>query len=698
MNSAHPLAALFSPRSVALVGASSDPAKLGGRPLRNLLAFGYEGRIYPVNARAAEVQGVKAYPSVAVLPETVDQAIIVVPAQAVEAALADCAARGVKVAQILSAGFAEVGGDGTAMQARVVDIARRAGIRITGPNALGSVSPSDRFFATFSGLLDTLRPEPGVIGVATQSGAFGSHIYATMAERGIGLSRSLATGNEADIDVAEAIGFLAADPATRVICAALEGCRNGARLRASLRAAAEAGKPVVIMKVGRTEVGAVAAATHTGSLAGEDRIFDAVFRAGGAWRAETVEEMVDIAYVCATGRMPVNRGTTIVTISGGLGVLMADTAVEAGLDVAPMPAALGAEVRAFMPLASGRNPIDTTAGVAGGPPSFARLFDMVLSGSESGSVLAYLAHIGRTPARFAELEGPLAAVRAKHPDRLIALAGTIDPKVRKTCDAMGVPFFEDPSRLVRATAAAAVLRERMALARQAAVADASVPPAPRAALNEAEAKAYLAECGVPVVPERSCATADEAVAAAEAMGFPVVAKILSPDILHKTEIGGVTLNLRDADEVSRAFADIVARARAAKPDARIEGVLISPMLRGGVETIIGIQRDPVFGPMVMFGLGGVSVELFRDVAFAPAPLDQAGAERLIGSVRGARLLEGWRGAPPADRAALVRALVRVSQVAAAHPDTIAGIDINPFLVMEKGAYALDAVIVTHQQG
>ena len=208
MNSAHPLAALFSPRSVALVGASSDPAKLGGRPLRNLLAFGYEGRIYPVNARAAEVQGVKAYPSVAVLPETVDQAIIVVPAQAVEAALADCAARGVKVAQILSAGFAEVGGDGTAMQARVVDIARRAGIRITGPNALGSVSPSDRFFATFSGLLDTLRPEPGVIGVATQSGAFGSHIYATMAERGIGLSRSLATGNEADIDVAEAIGFL----------------------------------------------------------------------------------------------------------------------------------------------------------------------------------------------------------------------------------------------------------------------------------------------------------------------------------------------------------------------------------------------------------------------------------------------------------------------------------------------------------
>ena len=693
MTSPHPLAALFSPRSVALVGASSDPAKLGGRPLRNLLAFGYAGRIYPVNARATEVQGVKAYPSVAALPETVDQAIIVVPAPAVEAALADCAAKGVKIAQILSAGFAEVGGEGPAMQARVLDIARRAGMRITGPNALGSVSPGDKFFATFSGLLDTLRPEPGVVGVATQSGAFGSHIYATMAERGIGLSRSLATGNEADIDVAETIGFLAADPTTRVICAALEGCRNGTRLRTSLRAAAEAGKPVIIMKVGRTEIGAVAAATHTGSLAGEDRIFDAVFRAGGAWRAETVEEMVDIAYVCSTGRMPPNRGTTIVTISGGIGVLMADTAVEAGLDVAPVPEALGAEIRGFMPLASGRNPIDTTAGVAGGPPSFATLFDMVLSGTPGGTVLAYLAHIGRTPVRFAQLEAPLAAVRAKHPDSLIGIAGTIDPGVRRSCDAMGVPIFEDPSRLVRATAAAAILRERQALARSLPASGEAVPSLPAGTLNEAAAKAYLAACGVPVVPERVCARAEDAVAAATAIGFPVALKILSPDILHKTEIGGVRLDLRDAGDVTAAFKYIMDRAHVVHPQARIDGVLVSPMLRGGVETIIGIQRDPVFGPMVMFGLGGIAVELFKDVAFAPTPLDASGAEQLIASVRGARLLDGWRGAPAVDRAALVRTLMRVSQIGAAQADAIAGIDINPFLVMPEGAYALDAVIV-----
>ena len=687
----HALEKMFRPKSVAVIGASGDPDKLGGRTLLHLKELGYKGRIYPINVSAKEVQGLRAWRCVADLPEVPDSALILLPAPMVEKALEECAAKGILHVQVLSSGFAEEGGDGLAMQERVVAVARRHGMRITGPNALGSISPPDGFFGTFSSLLATAQPRPGKVGIATQSGAYGSHIYAAASLRGIGISRAIATGNEADIDVATCIDYLAEDPGTAVICASLEGCKNGARLRQALLKAAARCKPVIIMKVGSTEVGAAAAATHTGSLAGEDRIFSAVFRECGALRASSIEELIDIAYVCAIAPLPPSADVGILTVSGGIGVLMADACIQAGLAVPPMLPEVLARVREIQPVAGGRNPIDTTAQLNGRMHIFEAISQEMVRGAKLGSVLFYLAHLGRNLQRFPPLEQSLAALRRTAPDRLIVAVMTSIEEIRLKLEALGVPVFEDPSRAVKAVAGATMLRVLQA--------QAGAPPdaarGERLALssaNEAGAKEVLARIGVPVLPERICTSAEQAVMAASTLGFPVVMKILSDDIPHKTEVGGVLLNLTDGEAVAQGFAELMRRARAVKPEARLDGVLIAPMVTGGVETIIGVQRDPIFGPMVMFGLGGISVELFRDVAFASAPLTPERAEALITSVRGARLLDGWRGAPALDKRALVAALCKVSEFAVAHQDQVESIEINPFLVKAESAFALDALI------
>lgn len=687
----HPLHKMFRPHSVAVVGASGDPDKLGGRTLAHLKELGFPGAIYPINVTAKEVQGLPAWPSVADLPETPDCALVLLPAHLVSKAIDDCAAKGVRHVQVLSSGFAEEGGEGVAMQEKLAAQARAHGIRLSGPNCLGSISPPDGFFGTFSSLLATARPGPGTVGVATQSGAYGSHIYAVAGFRGIGISRAIATGNEVDVDVAAAIDYLAEDPGTRVICASLEGCSNGDGLRRALLKAAAAGKPVIIMKVGSTEVGAAAAATHTGSLAGEDRVIDTVFRECGALRVSSIEEMLDVAYVCSVAPPPPSDSVGIITVSGGLGVLMADACIEAGLTVPPLSAEALAEIRAAQPMAGGRNPIDTTAQLAGRMHVIETIGQSMMRGAELGSVIFYLAHIGRNVARFPSVSGALLSIRRNTPATTVVAVMTHVDEVRLSLEAEGIPVFEDPSRAVRAIAGAARLRRLQAAAE-------AVPPVEAAAplglavANEAAAKALIAQAGVPVLPEEACATAEAAAAAADRLGYPVVMKILSDDIPHKTEVGGVLLNLGDRAAVLAGFATLMQRAAAAKPGARLDGVLVAPMVRGGVETIIGTLRDPVFGPMVMFGLGGVAVELFRDVAFASAPLTPRRAEALVDASRGAALLKGWRGGPAMDRATLVQALRALSQFAAAHGEEVASIEVNPFLVREKGACALDALV------
>ncbi|XAH23976.1 acetate--CoA ligase family protein [Xylophilus sp. GW821-FHT01B05] len=692
MHSLHPL---FHPASVALIGASSDPERIGGRPLRFMLEGGFEAPLYPVNKSGASIQGLPAYASVLDIPHPVDHAIICVPVAGVEAAVRDSIAKGVKAIQVMTAGFAEIDAAGRALQDRLVAMCRDAGVRMLGPNSLGLLNVPTRFFATFSTALNGLKPMPGPIALATQSGAFGSATYGMASLRGLGFSKIIATGNEADVDVAECIDYLVDDPDTRVICAALESCRDGERLRRALLKAAAAGKPVLIMKVGRTELGAAAASTHTGSLAGNDVVYDTVFAECGAWRPESIEEMLDIAYLFSVaGALPANADVGVVTGSGGIGVLMADDAGERGLALPPLPELARRAALELLPFAVASNPLDMTAQVTAVASGVPRTVATMLDHAGYGTVFAYLAHVGLSPQRFASTQAELIALKQRHPGRMLVLVMLSTPEVNQALEQQGIAVFEDPSRAVRAVAALARLQQRLGALYQPAhkALDASTLGD---VSTEDGAKRALAAAGLPVLPERLCRSAADAAQAAQAMGFPVVAKIVSPDIPHKTEVGGVMLRLQEAAAVQDAYAQLLARAKSARPDARIEGVLIAPMLQGGVEVILGLHRDPTFGPMLMYGSGGTAVELFQDVAFASAPVTPERARALLNAVRSTQLLRGWRGGPQYDEAALVDAICRLSDFALAHADVLESVDINPLVVRTQGAACLDAVITLH---
>jgi acyl-CoA synthetase (NDP forming) len=689
----HSLQPVFVPQSVAVVGASSDPDRIGGRLLRFLLEAKFEGTIYPVNkSGAAEIQGLPAFASVRDIPGTVDQAVIVVPAPGVESAVAESIAKGVKCVVVLTSGFAELGEEGRAAQDKIVAMCHQAGVRMLGPNSLGLLNVDTRYFATFSTVLYGLQPRSGVISLATQSGAFGSCAYGMATLRGLGLSKIIATGNEADIDVAECIDYLAEDPQTKVICAALESCRDGQRLRSALLKAAAAGKPVLVMKVGRTELGAAAASTHTGSLAGNDAVFDAVFQECGAYRPSSIEEMLDIAYYCTvTGRLPPNNALGIITGSGGIGVLMADHAGELNLTMPPLPPEGAAASKALLPFAVAANPLDMTAQVTSVPDGVPRTIEIMLAHGSYGTVFAYLAHVGLAPDRFASTIDRLAELRLQYPHKDLVLVMLSVPASTEKLEAIGIPVFADPSRAMKAMGAAANMaaqRNRLY------VMPTEKPVASKLSDVQTEqgAKLALKMAGLPVLIEKVCPTAKLAAEFATEIGFPVVAKIASPDILHKTEIGGVLLNLQDADAVQAGFEKLMARAQQHAPNAQIDGVLITPMVNGGIETILGVQVDPTFGPMILFGAGGTAVELFKDVALASAPLSPASASALIEKVKSTALLRGWRGSPVADEAAVVNALCRLSEFAMAHADQLQSVDINPLLVQQKGAVCLDAVI------
>lgn len=694
------LDALFHPRSVALVGASSDPERIGGRPLRFMLEAGFAAPIYPVNRSGALIQGLQSYQKVSDIPFPVDQAIICVPVAGVEEAVRDAIAKGVKAIQVMTAGFAEIDAVGRALQDRIVGLCRAAGVRMLGPNSLGLLNVPARFFSTFSTFLNGAQPQPGSISLATQSGAFGSAAYGLATLRGLGFSKIIATGNEADVDVAESIDYLADDPDTRIICAAVESCRDGNRLRRALLKAARAGKPVLIMKVGRTELGAAAASTHTGSLAGNDKVYDTVFRECGALRPESIEEMLDIAYLyTVSGVLPANDELGVFTGSGGIGVLMADEAGAQGMELPPLPAPAREATLALLPFAVAANPLDMTAQVTSVASGTSRTLGVMLEHTRYGAVLGYLAHVGLSPERFASTQQEIAELAAQHRERLTILVMLALPQVRSALEQQGVAVFEDPTRAVRAVAGLAKIRQRRQTLYQ--LPGSAQPTAPALALDdvhtESGAKRALSAAGLPVPPEYLCSTAAQAAAAAAEVGFPVVAKIVSPDIAHKTEVGGVMLNLQDAAAVERAFGTLMDRARTARPDARLEGVLIAPMLSGGVEVILGLHRDPTFGQMVMYGSGGTAVELFQDVALASAPLTAARAQALVDAVRSSQLLRGWRGGPQYDEAALVQALCRLSEFAMQHADRVQSVDINPLMVRTQGAMCLDAVIELRAQ-
>jgi len=687
------LDSLFRPKSIAVIGASSTPTKIGGVPIAHLKRYGYKGPIYPINPQNDTIQDLRAYKSVKDIGKEIDLAIVAVPAAIAINALREAAEAKVKSVVVFTSGFAEIGEAGAKAQQEIAELSRTSGMRILGPNCLGVMSGESGVYATFSPVAGTGIAKLGNIGLVSQSGAFGGFAYSLARDRGLGLSHWVTTGNESDVELADCLDWLVDDDATKVILAYMEGCRDGAKLLRALDKARAAKKPVVIVKVGRTELGAAAAASHTAALAGADAIYDAVFKQYGVWRAGTIEEAFDVAYAVSVGGVARGNSIGMLTVSGGAGVMMADAAASLELDAKPMPEAAQKQILARIAFASAVNPVDVTGQVGQDPEVMPLAYRLMLEDAGYDSLVVFQSAAGLSPLRGDELVQQAVEMRAKYPDRIFAMVSLFTPERHKALDAGQVLTFADPARAVRAIAALASYTTLGDPAGK--VAALPRVDLPRGTLSEAGALAALKAAGIPVMPHRVAAGAGEAAVAADAFGFPVVAKIVSPDILHKTEIGGVLLNLQTKEQVAKAYDELTARAKAAKPNAKIEGVLIAPMIKGGVECILGVQRDPVFGPVVMFGLGGVLVEALRDVSFRLAPFDKAEAHRMIDNIKARAVLDGWRGAPAADVDALADALVALSRYAAAAGEKLESIDINPFVVMAKGkgAMALDAVLV-----
>ena len=691
------LTPLLNPGSVAIIGASDDQTRIGGRPLRYMRDAGFNGHLYPVNPNRESVQGLPAFASITDVPDPIDTAIIAVPASAVVATAEACAAANVKAAIVFSAGFAEMSGDGRRHQDALATIARTTPMRIVGPNCLGVYNSALGFFGTFTSTLEAGRPTPGRVGLVSQSGAYGSHLSLVATLRGIGIRFWVTTGNECDVDVAETIGWLARHPDISVIMAYAEGVSNRDRLFASLALARERGKPVIFQKVGRTEVGAEAARSHTASLAGADAVYDGVFRQFGVYRARDTEEMLDVAYAATFGTFPASRRIGLMTISGGVGVQMADEAVERGLEVTPMSDAAQTRLKTLLPYASPRNPVDITAQAFNDLTLVTTNLDMMLAEGAYDAIVAFFTFVAAAKAMVGPISETFRVAKRRHPGCLLIVSIVGPPGIVQRYEETGCPVFEDPTRAVRAVDALSRFSE--AFARQTpprAVATPAPEPLPAPPIGEQTAKQILAKAGLRVVEEQLCSTADEAVSAATCLGFPVVLKIASPDILHKTEVGGVELGLTTAKDVVQAFAAVTGRARLARPDARIKDVLVSRMVTGGVETILGVQDDPTFGPVVMFGLGGIFVETLKDVAFRVAPFEPDEAHRMMRELQGFPLLDGARGRPPCDLDALATALSALSRFAAAHAGQLQSAELNPVMVLPagQGLVALDALIVT----
>jgi acetyl coenzyme A synthetase (ADP forming)-like protein len=682
----------FNPNGVAVIGASRDPHKLGYGVVRNLVEYHYRGPIYPVNPVASEILDLRCYASITEVPDPVDLAVVVVPAPVVADMLDQCGKRGIKHAIVISGGFRETGPEGQAREEALARVAQRHGLRLVGPNCIGTIDTHASVNTTFV----VGMPQVGAIGFVSQSGAMCAAVIDWARGAGVGFSRIVSLGNQADVNETEMLTALVDDPQTRVITAYIEGVTDG---RAFMQAAAEAArrKPVVMLKAGQGASGAKAVASHTGALAGSAEAYEAAFRQSGVLRANTMEELFDWARALAWQPLPKGDRVAVLTNAGGPAILAVDVIEASGLQVAPLTEQTRAYLRPRLPpAASVQNPVDVLAG--SGPGTYAVALDALLSDPTVDAVIVIMApNDWFLPASLAEVIAEAAAVHHKPVLASIMGLASVDQALA-ILHQRRVPNFAFPERA--ASALAAMLTRQRWL---------DTPPEPpvelsgtdqeaaRAALDHGDFPYLLAAYGVVLPPTWLACSAEEAVRLADDAGYPVVLKLVSPDITHKSDVGGVALNLTNGDAVRAAFDRILTTARAAYPDAAIEGVLVQKMLTGGQEVIVGVRRDPQFGPLALVGRGGVDVELLRDVATGIAPLTYSQAERMLDSTRTGVRLKGWRGTPPGDRNAVLDALLRLSQAACDFPE-IAELEVNPLYVLPEGqgAFAVDVRGVLNQ--
>jgi acetyltransferase len=699
----HPLDSFFAPASIALIGASRDHEKIPGRLLAMLRKNAYPGHIYPVNPNYAEIDGLACYKSVADIGAPIDLAVVIIPARAVVSALEQCAAVGVKNAVIISSGFAEEGGDSAAMQDAIAALAKRTGMRISGPNAEGFFSQVQRVAATFSPAVD-VKPDvvPLVatrkrIGIVAQSGGIGFAYYHRAKALGIAVSYVVSAGNESDLGAGEYLDYLVQDDSTDVILLFIEGIRDVEQFLAAARRAAKQKKPVIVTKVGRTSAGERAAASHTASMAGWSAAYDAVFAKYGFIVSNDLDEALTIAAVLASNPLPKGDRVAVVTVSGGAGIWGADAVALRGLQVPELSEAIQAGIRTLMPsYGTARNPIDVTAqGVTSG--GLQKSIDLLTASDEVDAILVVLSLSSevRMPFKEAELKPVLEAQRKP----VVFYSYTLPSEfARRELAKSGVVVL---SGLTHVGVAMRQLVDYAKFGLSKPANDARLPVRDLSAflkspvLSEADSKALLRAAGVALPDEvlvKDKSGLDEAMAR---VGFPLVMKIQSPDIPHKSEVGGVRVNIATKGEVFLAFESLLSNARKHRGDADVQGVLVGPMARKGVEIIVGTMTDETFGPMVMVGLGGITTELFRDVAYQPAPVSTEEAGAMLDRLKAAPLLNGFRGAAKADVAALAQLIADISVLAARHATEIAEIELNPVLVHAEGqgVTIVDALVV-----
>ncbi len=692
------LRALLHPASIAVIGATERP-QYGGRFVSNLQATGFAGRIYPVNPARETVFGLRCYPSIGDVPEAVDLAAVIIPASRVLDALEQCVAAGVRSAVVISADFAEVGGDGAARQAAVADLARRTGLRVLGPNCLGLANVGEGIWATASTPISAADVPPvGPIGLISQSGAsaFGPLLTA-FRDRRIGLRYVLSTGNEVDVELSELIRAMLREPEVRAIAAFVEGLRDPDGFLACVDEALALGKPIVLLKVGRSEVGRKAAATHTAALTGSDAVQDAIFRQRGVVRADDYDELAEFTRLLAYAPLPRGDRVGVISHSGGITGLLGDKIGEQRLVVPPLtPGTVDRLAEILEGRGAATNPADVTGHFL--RETFSESLALIAGDPAVEVVAVAPAGSSRVVQRVVD-----AAAATDKPLAYIWTGSLYDTEGLPDLLASDVPVFHLPGRAARGLRALvdySRVRRRLAdrvAPWQVAVTGAAlpIPEDGSGPLAEVTSLALLSEAGLPVERGTLCGNEAEAVEAARTLGYPLVVKAASNDVLHKTEAGAVRVGIADEAGLRAACRDVLANLSRHRPDARVDGVLVQRML-AGIEVIAGISEDAQFGPVLLLGLGGTRAEALAATSLRLCPISEDDAQEMVTEVRGLdALLAGFRGSPPADRAALVSTLVRLSRIGYANRQRLVGLDLNPIIVLPdgQGVRVVDALIV-----
>ncbi|HXG97918.1 MAG TPA: acetate--CoA ligase family protein [Gemmatimonadales bacterium] len=691
---------ILKPRSIAVIGASRMSNTIGHQIFGNLLRYGFTGAAYPVNPNATSIQSVRAYRDAGSLPERPDLAIVVVPKDRVLDVVQGCGQAGIPGLVVISAGFREVGGVGVDRERQLVDIVRRYGIRMVGPNCMGVVNtdPAVSMNATFAPAM----PPHGRAAFVSQSGALGVSVLDHAAEYGIGISQFVSVGNKPDVSGNDLLEQWEHDPAVGVILMYVESFGNPRRFL-ELASRITRVKPIIAVKSGRSKVGARAASSHTGALAASDVAVDALLTQAGVLRAESIEELFDMAMAFTGRSLPRSNRMAIVTNSGGPGILAADALEARGLELVELePTTIGKLKPLFPEEASIRNPLDMIASAT--PGHYRTALDVVLSDPNVDSAMAvFVPPLGVRQQDVAESIVAAAAGHVQKPVLAVLMGSEGLPQGRAELHKAGIPAYVFPESAARGLAALRRQREWIARPLTAPrVFEVDQPRARRALagagggaagkLGELEALELLAAYGIPVAAAALAEGPDAAARAAAALGFPVVLKAVAPELLHKTDAGGVRIGLTTPVEVATAAAEMIDAVTRALPHAHLTGLLVQRMITGGRELIVGMSRDPAFGPLLMFGLGGIFVEALQDVVFRVAPIQPLDAHDMVRSIRGVALLDGIRGAPPVDLAALTDVLLRVSQLAIDHPE-ITELDVNPLLAFANGVRAVDARVL-----